>query len=273
MRVSTYLLIPLMVVTTACGGAGSSVSTESPHNASQSAPSMPPVAEVLARVYDNAYSVPDSFFIDERAADTTRSYTVHHVLDPSMSYEVCTDDYDVALAWEDADNASRSVQGYYVGSVDNRRYFEFIRELAYHNDVGNIGDVTSPGYARIFKCSNTNRDGVDRSLLSGYAGTINARPLSPETVRVFTEYLWQFTFFPHSRKKVLDSYSTETSDAVRQTLLLAFATSQGTGECDLIELVEWQFSARQASGEVSKRFDTVSTFEAKLENDQPVVCE
>lgn len=232
---------------------------------------IPADSQIAALVYDNSYSAPNGFFVDERT-DTTRSYTVHHVLDSSLSYEVCTDDYAVAHAWEEADNASRNVQGYYVESYDNERYFEFVRELSYENDVGNIDDVTSPGFARVFKCSNLSRDGVDRSLLTGYAGTLNALPLTSESVRLFAEYFWQFTFFPQSRKKVIDSYSVAASGARQQTLLLAFATNQGTDRCDLIEVVEWRFSADASDGQVSREFETLRSFEAKLENGTATLC-
>ena len=233
---------------------------------------MPSNSQIAAMVYDTGYSVPNDFFVDERSA-TDRSYTIHHVLDDSSSYEVCTDDYAEAMAWEEADNASRSVQGYFVESYDNERYFEFVRELSYTDDVGNVDDITSPGFARVFKCSNTSRNGVDRALLSGYAGQLNAHPLDQESVRVFAEYLWQFTFFPASRKKVVDSFSLATTDTLQQTLVLAFSTSQGSGACDRIEVVRWTFSADRNSGEVEKRFVTSHVFEARYENGTALTCD
>ena len=273
MRSLAPIWIPLLAVAAACSGSGASDSSSSPAPGSAAGPTpgLPADSEIAALVYDNRYSVPPDFFIDERAS-TGRSYTVHHVLDASRSYELCTDDYAVALAWEDADNASRSVQGYYVGSHETMRYFEFIRELAYENDVGNIDDLTSPGFARVFKCSNTNRDGVDRSLLTGYAGTLNAHPLDRQSVREFAEYFWQFTFFPTARRKVVASRSHEDGDTLRHTLLLAFAVGQGTGNCDQVEVAEWHFTADRQSGAVQKSLDVVHSFEARLEQGTPVIC-
>ena len=273
MKISVQLLIPVMAVIAACGGAGSTDSTPkstAASNTNQFA-AMPADSQIAALVYDISYSVPQSFFVDERSG-TQRSYTVHHVLDQSLSYEVCTDDYAAALAWEEADNASRGVQGYFVESNDNERYFEFVRELSYESDIGNIDDLTSPGFARVFKCSNTNRDGVDRSLLSGYAGMLNALPLTQDSVRIYAEYLWQFTFFPNSRKKVLDSSAAISDTAIRQTLLLAFSTNQGTDRCDLIEVAKWEFSADPYTGRVDKRFKIVHSFEAKVEHGATILC-
>ena len=233
---------------------------------------MPTNSRIAELIYDNSYSVPAGFYVDERAT-TDRSYTVHHVLDESSSFELCTDDYAEAMAWEEADNAARSVQGYYVESYDNERYFEFVRELSYQDDVGNIDDITSPGFGRVFKCSSTDRDGVDRSLLNGYAGTLNMHPLQGGSIRNFAEYLWQFTFFPASRKKVIDSYGSESADMLAQTLVLAFASSQGADRCDRVEVAEWTFTANRATGEVSKAFQTLHFFEARFENGRATVCD
>lgn len=274
MKISAYLLIPLLSMAAACSGSGSTAPSNSTGSVDNSANSRlsPSDAEIAALVYDNRYSVPEDFFVDERA-DTDRSYTLHHVLDESNSYELCTDDFAVAMAWELADNASRSVQGYYVESYENARYFEFVRELSYSDDIGNIDDITSPGFARVFKCGNTSRDGVDRSLTSGYAGTLNGHPLDAESVRIFSEYLWQFTFFPNSHKKVIASSPTQTSEELQHTLQLAFASNQGSGNCDLIEVAEWRFSANRQSGEVNKRMEIVRSFEARLDAGTPILCD
>lgn len=263
-----------MAIAAACGGSGPGNSPSATANSPSSAqsPAMPSNSRIAELIYDTSYSVPAGFYVDERA-NTDRSYTVHHVLDASSSFELCTNDYAEALAWEEADNASRSVQGYYVESYDNERYFEFVRELSYQDDIGNIDDITSPGFARVFKCSSTSRDGVDRSLLTGYAGQLNAHPLQQASVRVFAEYLWQFTFFPTSRKKVIDSYGSGTSETLEQTLVLAFATTQGVDRCDRIEVAKWTFSANRSSGEVSKIFTSERVFEARNDSGNVAVCD
>ena len=275
MRKSAFILLPLIVATVSCGGGGSAAAPAARNNTAQAVttPAMPDDYDIVARIYDPYYSVPSDFFVDERAG-MSQSYTVHHVMDESVSYELCTDDFATAQSWEEADNASRSVNGYYVGAYENDRYFEFIRELSYNDDVGNIDDLTSPGFARIFKCSNTSRDGVDRSLLSGFAGTLNVQPVNSGAVRDFAEYLWQFTFFPERYKKVLDSYATNTANGdAEQTLLLAFASSQGYGRCDLVEVVEWRFTADRQTGDVVSAFDVVRSFEAELVDGSPRLCQ
>ncbi len=267
MKLSTLSLLPVLVISAACGGSGPS-DTAIPVTTQSVA--LPADGEILGKAYDSQYSVPPNFFVDERAA-TTRSYTVHHVLDASASYEVCTDDLVEAQALEDADNQSRTVSGYYVTSYENDRYFEFIRELSYTTDVGNIGEPTSPGYARVFKCNHTNRDGVDRGLVNGYAGKLNPGRLDPDALREFTEYLWQFTFFNVKAKKVIASYASDPG--LRHTLLLAFVINQGSDSCDRIDVAEWQFEANPASGEVTRRFETIRSIEASFAGGQPRLCD
>ena len=153
MKFTTPSLLTILEIAAACGGSGSSDSNLSQQNSSTGPDYiLPSDADILAKAYDVNYSVPDAFYVDERA-ETTRSYTIHHVLDESNSYELCSDDLVEAQALEEADNRSRAVNGYYVTSHETDRYFEFVRELAYTQDVGNIDEITSPGYARIFKCS------------------------------------------------------------------------------------------------------------------------
>lgn len=271
MKIKTKSLLPILAIATACGGSGSTSEAPPPTSGDPAAKALPTNDEILAKVYDPNYSVPDGFFVDERAS-MTRSYTLHHVLDPSDSFELCTDDLVEAQSWEQSDNESRAVQGYYVTYTENDRYFEFARELSFADDVGNIGDITSPGFARVFKCSHTNRDGVDRQLLDGYAGRLDFVKLDTGLLREFTEYLWQFEYFNVSDKKILASTATSPGTTLRHTLLLALVSNQGTDRCDLIDIVEWRFDADPVSGEIQRRFDTVRSFEADVVDGAAIVC-
>lgn len=228
--------------------------------------------DLLSRVYDTGYSVPDGFFVDERA-DTPHTYTVYHVKDHSVSYELCSDDYAEALAWEAADNASRAVNGHFVDAYENADYFEFIRELTYPSDVGNVQAETSVGFARVFKCSSVNRDGVDRNLRDGFGGVLTRRPLTAQSVRQLTEYLWQFEYFGAATRKVLDSYTTEDDQSIEHTLELAFLVKQGYDRCDRIEVFDWVFTAGKTEGRISRAFRFRYGIEARLEQGKAVPCQ
>ena len=83
---------------------------------------------------------------------------------------------------------------------------------------------------------------------------------NPKTTRVTS------TSFGSCRTRMI------TDTAIRQTLLLAFSSNQGTDRCDLIEIAKWEFSADPYTGRVNKRFDIVHSFEAKVINGAPVLC-
>ena len=235
------------------------------------AQTMPRDEEVLALVYDDDYRVPIGFYVDERAG-TPGSYTIYHVKDVSLSYELCTDDYDEALALEAADNEGRAVNGVFAGSYENDRYFEVTRDLAYPDGLGNVSTPTSPGYARVFKCSYVDREGVDRNLRDGYAGRLNARPADAVALRGLVEYLWQFAFFWPTRAKVLDSFSGAEPGFVRHTLRLGLVTPQGDGSCDVVEVVDWVFSLDVSDGRIDKSFELRRRFEAERVDGVPRKC-
>jgi hypothetical protein len=262
---------PLMVCCLLISGCRFEAAGDGAQNVMIVEKALPSNDEVLAKAYNSTYQAPDDFYVDERA-DTPGSFSLYHVKDQSVSFELCADSYAEAEAWEAADNASRAVNGPMVTSIANNRYFEFIRELAYPDSIGNISDPTSPGFARVFKCEYVNRDGVDRNLLDGYAGKLNARPLSEETIKTYSEYMWQFTFFWPARKKVLNSYSTQSADSYSNTLVIALITNQGDDRCDLVDVVEWAFSVDKTSGELSKSFRPVFQLEAHQVNGVPQEC-
>lgn len=232
---------------------------------------LPSNSEILAKTYDINYQQPEYFYQDERT-DTVQSYTVYHVKDSSSAYELCTNDFFQATEWETSSNDSLAVNGTFIESIENDRYFEFVRDQANTGGETNTGEPASPAFARVFKCDYVIRDGVDRNSRNGNAGTLNLPPLSSETIRVFTEYMWQFTFFWPTEKTVLESFSSETSAAYEHTLVLSFKTHQGTGQCDLVELVDWVFSLDKNNGQVSKEFNVLRTMEAKVVNGLPQMC-
>ena len=78
MKFPRLAFLPMLAIGAACGGSGSSDPGAVPQQA------LYDDSALLSKVYDTGYSVPAGFFVDERAA-TTRSYTVHHVLDASGS--------------------------------------------------------------------------------------------------------------------------------------------------------------------------------------------
>lgn len=257
---------------TACQGGGGSDAPTLPVTAAGER-LFPSDSEILSKTYDPLFVVPEGFLVDERAG-TLQSISLHHVKNDSGDYELCTDEFSQALAWETTENDNAPVQGAFTDSIETDKYFEFIRELSSESGIGNIAGPTSPGFARVFKCNYVNRDGVNRHSRNGDAGTLNTAKLSAEMIRDFTEYMWQFTFFWPASKTVLESFTTESTNTYQHTLLLSFLTNQGTDSCDLIEVVDWIFSVDKNSGRMTKEFMPIYELQAKLnDNGIPVVCD
>lgn len=223
-------------------------------------------------VYNPDYAAPAGFLIDSRA-DTVGSYTIHHVKDESASFELCTDSSQQAEVLESLDNASRSVSGELVEIIETEKYFEFVRYLQYPDSFGNVAGETSPGFARVFKCSFVDRSGVDRNLRDGYGGKFNAVPLDGASVKSFVEYLWQFTFFWPAQEKVVSTRTEELDSAIQHTLSIAFKYNQGFQRCDRIELVDWSFSINRADGAISRVFNPLLVFEAEDANGEVRICD
>ena len=76
-----------------------------------------------------------------------------------------------------------------------------------------------------------------------------------------------------SHKKVISSYASGGPAALQHTLLLALVHNQGQQACDRVDVVEWRFSANAASGEITRDFDTVHSFEATVSAGIPTLCD
>lgn len=268
-RETFFILILLGLA--ACGGSGGEPNDRMTSAASTKVRIFPDDSEVIAKIYDNSYQVPNDFFMDDRHT-TAGSFSLYHVKDTSMSYERCSNDYQQALDWEAEDNANRAVGGDFIGSVESDNYFEFVRKLYFTDSIANSESPFSSGFARVFKCNYVDRAGADRNLRNGYAGQLNRRPLSASSIKNYAQYMWQFTFFTATRKAVLETFSTEKDDVYQHTLLLAFLTNQRPDRCDLIEVVDWIFSVNKVDGEIGKQFNLLYQMEARLEDGVAVQC-
>lgn len=207
--------------------------------------------EVISLMYDPLYSVPDNFYTDR--PNVPRGYSLYHVKNAGNYFELCTNDENEALTWEDADNASRVIKGVFVEWSENDRYFQITRELDISGSTGNTG-LSEPGFARVFKCNYVNRDGVDRDNPNGYGGQFNAT-VNAQSVQNFVQYMWQWTFWWPTEAKVLRSYGTNDS----HTLLLSLRTRQTSG-CDLIQVLDWQWTF-DSTGQVERALYHVDRFE------------
>jgi len=271
------LLAPLLTFAlSACGGGGGSDA------ASSSLSSAPATArasaygvtqsnlQIAQLVYSDSQRTPTGFYsetVPVFSGYVATSQLKTRDINPSavLQYELCTDDYNQALAWSDTYN-SVSGDNASISSVDtgDARFFEFDR----------IRSGTPNGYLRqrVYKCSYLSRTTVDLTASSGDAGTLNARPLDATTLKTLSEYLWQFTTYNNYGNVVLTSSGSTNGNTRLHTLVMASLTHGNTGQCDTIDLIAWQHSVDLTTGDLTLSVSTLDSFQAQEVSNNVSVC-
>lgn len=266
--ISLTLVSLTFLVLTACSsdnGQEKSVAT------SEFGAALPDDAQILTKVYAPAVSVPADFYVDPTAAITT-PHTLHHVkstdLDPTQAvpYELCSDDFDTAVAWSEAASVNRVNSGPLVTTSQTTEYFEFVRLLDALPEWS--------AYERIFKCTYVDRSGADLRAGSGPAGRLNRQPLSPEDLTTLVEYLWQFSAYNNAGNAVLTSTAFDDVDGPGHTLTLASLRS-GAGAvngCDQVTVWDWTFVVDRDTGTLTSERQTLTQFDSRNDNGAPERC-
>jgi len=242
-----YALAALVVLSGCGGGAGNSAT---PAPATLSAVSARPVVqtdlEIAQLLYVDNHRTPQGFY-----QDTTPSVpgyvATSHLKSTDLSgtssasqYELCTDDWNTALAWSEQ-VAAASQASNLVETNTTAHYYEFNR----------VRTGTPQGYLRerVYRCSYLDRSNVDLRSTSNIAGQFNQRPLTASELQQLAEYLWQFTSYNNYGNTVLSSSGTATTSGLQHTLIIASLTPANTsGGCDHIYVVGWAHSAEGQTG-------------------------
>jgi hypothetical protein len=222
------------ITLTACGGGGS----DAP--AASSPVSMRPVTqtdlEIAQMLYVDSRRTPLGFYQD--SAPAVPGYVAtSHIKNTDVStvttpeYELCTDDWNTALAWSDQ-VATGAQASDLVETNTTTRYYEF----------GRVRSGTPQGYlrARVYRCGYLDRSNVDLSTSSSNAGQFNQRPLTADELQQLAEYLWQFTAYNNYGNSVLKSSGAITGSGMQHTLIIASLIAATDGNtCDRIQVIGW----------------------------------
>jgi hypothetical protein len=227
---------------TGCGGGSEAPASASPAN-------MRPVTqtdlEIAQMLYVDNRRTPQGFF--QESAPAIQGYVAtSHIKNTDVSnvttshYELCTDDWNTALAW--SDQAATGAQASNLVETNTAdRYYEF----------GRVRSGTPQGYvrARVYRCSYLNRNNVDLSTSSSNAGQFNQRPLTADGMQQLAEYLWQFTQYNNYGNTVLKSSGAVNSNSIEHTLIIAsLIAATGGSTCDRIEVIGWTHNADSQTG-------------------------
>jgi hypothetical protein len=172
----------------------------------------------------------------------------------ATSYELCTDDWNVAYAWSEEVAAQSPVVLDVVANETTARWFEFDRVPR--------GQPDRYVRMRVFRCAY-----VDRS-----AGLLNARPIDADALRDFSEYLWRFTLYNNADNAVLASEPRVTSGLAHVLTLASLERAASAAACDRIVVREWTHSADTMTGAFELTTTVVREFLTRRDGAAIVGC-
>ena len=174
----------------------------------------------------------------------------------ATDFELCTDDWNQALAWSEA--AAGAGPGYasLVGNSGNDRYFEFDRLRA--------GTPQLYLRQRVYLCSYLDRSGAVSGVDAGPAGTLNLRPIDAGGLRQLSEYLWRFTTWNNYGSAVLASEPDPVAAGMVHTLVVATLIANGAAQgCDRIDVSAWRHQVAASSGALTRTLAPLWSFDAR----------
>jgi hypothetical protein len=217
--------------------------------------------QIAQLLYSDSQRTPAAFFKETPPAYQGYVSTAHlrnSDLTPSATsaqYEMCTDDWAVALSWSDQTAAALSTTTL-VETNATSRYHEFSR----------VRSGNPPGYVRtrIYRCSYLDRSFTDLRADGGAAGTLNHRPISAAELQHLSEYLWQFTSYNNYGSAVLKSSGTSIVAGFEHTLVIAsLQPASAPSTCDRIDVLGWTHAVDGQTGAVTRAKQTLWEFGAR----------
>ncbi len=202
-------------------------------------------AALAAQLYAGTARTPAGFLSDPAPPSFSQVATYHlktRQLDAAApaQHELCTDDWNEALAWSETVAQQASTYLDLVGNTSTQRYYEFDRVP--HGDPQRYERV------RVFRCGYLDRSGVDLDVTGDFAGTLNVQPLDAAALGGLAEYLWEFSEYDNVNRAVVSSIARPVVTGLAHTLTLASLERGST--CDRVVLREWTTTADPATGEL-----------------------
>ncbi len=247
----------------ACGGGGGN-SAPTPAASAPPRPVTQSDLQIAQSVYGGGPRTPVGFYSDPPPSGHDYVSTMHlknadvdaAAVAPQPLYELCTDDWNQALAWSELGAQNAPQYSDLVETNDDPRYFEFGRVRQ--------GDPTFYMRARVFKCAYLDRTAANLRVAAGAAGQLNRRPLTAAELRTLSEYLWQFTQYNNVGYAVLDSSGVSSPTALTHTLHLGtLARGALSSTCDRIDVIAWRHTLDSTSGSLQLEVSRLWSFGAR----------
>jgi hypothetical protein len=164
------------VVLSACGGGGGDSAAQTTSASAPPRPVEQSDLQIAQSVTADGSRTPAGFYSDPQPSGYGYVSTMHvknakrraTVAAPEPLYELCTDDWNEALAWSELSAQHEPQYSDLVATSDDPRYFEFGRVRQ--------GDPTFYVRARVFKCAYLDRSNANLRDTAGPAGTDESPP-------------------------------------------------------------------------------------------------
>jgi hypothetical protein len=224
--------------------------------------------EIAAQLYAGAPRTPVGFY-DDAAPVGFAQVTTYHVksqqlaIPAATSYEVCSDDWNVAFAWSEEVAMGSSPYLDLVANEATARYFEFDRVPR--------GQPDRYVRMRVLRCSYLDRNGVDAMSGDGFAGALSVRPLDAAALRDLSEYLWSFTSYNNAGHAVLAS-EPRAASGIAHALTIASLERAASGSCDRVTLRDWTHTADPVTGALQLATVVVREFRVTRTGESITAC-
>lgn len=224
-------------------------------------------AALATQLYAGTPRTPTGFLSDPAPQSFSQVATYHlktRQLDSSAAtqHELCTDDWNEALAWSETVAQQAPTYLDLVGNTTTERYYEF--------DRVSHGDPQRYERMRVFRCGYLDRSGVDLDTTGDFAGTLNVQPLDAAALGGLAEYLWEFSEYDNVNHAVVSSEARPVTIGLAHTLTLASLERGAT--CDRVVLREWTYTADPVTGRMSSNIAPVREFSVHRVGDAVVGC-
>lgn len=191
---------------------------------------------------------PDSFY-QEQFSDsyfTTVTHLKNSQLNPmstTPTMELCTDNYNEALNWSQANLNYDDDTENNVVSTETELYFQFSYAGTQQPLVMQLN--------RLFKCNSFDRATAGITNGKIIIGSINRPSFDSIFFGNLIEYLWLFSTHNNSGNAVLATAATQSETGFQYSLLEAKLTVAAASGCDVISVYESQYVVDRVTGEIS----------------------
>jgi hypothetical protein len=266
--ISTALLL------SACGGGGGSDANTSSSAAAIATPRAVEQTDlqIATAIYAGTSRTPADFYSETVPSGhevVAKTHVKNTDIDPSVGetqpqFELCTDDWNQALAWSETGAHNDAQYSELVATNDDARYFEFGRMRA--------GSPQQYVQSRVYKCAYLERSATNLRTGKGAAGTLNIRPLTVDELKRMSEYLWQFTTYNNFGHAVLKSAGLD-GPSLEHTLHIASLVRGGfSSGCDRIDVIAWRHSVDATTGALTLSVQQQFSFGARESSGVAQLC-